>query len=387
MAESGSLMIRNLPLYGKICLAELALIAWGLQWFYERKPLPFFDIKFAVSARQTFYLVLPIALLPRVWRSYEDWFPIALLVSAGFATLLYRFVGSRPLQIEARMLIIVASAYAVVAILVGIPGEFSIAEALQLLVAGFMLLGGITILHGGFGWFSELDRPYSTATITLFHFTAASAFLICYQLTSSSAVSVTLLGSVYLTYVYFASELRPLRIQLGLHHLFAWGFSAFGLYLTLIAGGGTNQAIGFCLLLLNVTGLSFLCYGRIAVARLLRNQPLGIREKFLILHLLIFGTYVVFDKWIFGAELGPFTTLCMVLQATTILFQANTAPWKNSIQISKGLFGAVLLKIFLVDVASFSVFEKMLVFMGMGCLLLVSAYQYQKRQKAPSVTE
>jgi len=381
MVDAGSLMFRTLPVYAKACLFELGILAWGLQWFYNTGPLPFFKVKFARVARQAFYLALPVLLLPRVWRSYEDWFPIALLGSAGIAILLYRIVGSRPLRIEAQCLTIISSGYSIIAIMAAIPGVYSVPEALQVLAAGFILLGGTTYLHGGLKWFSDLDQPYSTVTLTLFHYAAAAVFLICYQLTGSVMVPLLAVALTYLGYVFMSPGIRALRVQLGQYHLLAWIFCLLGLFSLFAPKQNMATLVGFGMLAVNIVGLLVLVYGRSAIARLLIDKPLAIREKFWFLHLLLFGSYIAFDQWAFDSGPGPFTTLCMVVHATTILFQTARAPWENSVQVARVLYLAVLIKIFLVDMENFSIFEKMLAFMGVGCVLLFSAYQYQKRQK------
>lgn len=382
MIDSGSFLVRNLPLYAKICLAELALLAWGLQWFYERRSLPFYKIQFSVLCRQAFYLILPLALLPRIWRSYEDWFAIAILASAGFSTLLYRVFGSRPLMIEARVLIVLASAYSINAIILGIPHEYAIIDAVEILFAGFVLLAGITYLNGGLGQYFELDKPYATAKVALLHYFAAAMFLVCFQLTKGLALPCLVVALTYVSYVFLVPRLATLRVHLQLHHVLAWVFCSFGLLNLLFAQQSLNQIVGFSLQTVTMAGLIALFYGNSVSARLLRNRPIRVREKFVILHVMVFGTYVAAEDMLFDVQLGAFTTLCMVIHATMILFQVDSAPWKNSVQLSKILYVAVLLKVFLVDMENFSVFEKMLAFIGMGCVLLISAYQYQKRQKA-----
>ena len=68
----------------------------------------------------------------------------------------------------------------------------------------------------------------------------------------------------------------------------------------------------------------------------------------------------------------------MVAHATAILFTTLNVRLKAQLNIALTLYALALIKIFAFDLADFSLVEKVIAFVGVGILLLGSAYQFQK---------
>ncbi|HIG43630.1 MAG TPA: DUF2339 domain-containing protein [Gammaproteobacteria bacterium] len=83
------------------------------------------------------------------------------------------------------------------------------------------------------------------------------------------------------------------------------------------------------------------------------------------------------DIW-FDDELGPYSTVLLVAHATAILFTTVIKRFSTMLKLALVFYLLAVVKILGFDMEDFSVFQKVIAFMGIGVLLLVSAYQFQR---------
>jgi len=328
-------MFRALPVYAKINLLEIAIFAWGLQWFYEKMDRDFHIRKLAVFLRQAFYLALPVFILPRVWRSYIDWFPIALWGSSVASVVLYRFVRSKPLQIESTALLILAAIVSVMAIIANTPSNYSLLDSALILATGLAVTGFITFQTNALRQIDPLEAPYSASALVLFHYLAAGLFLAASKLSGSTAIGLGFLSLMYAFYFRQGANLGPLRRMLQASYLLVYVSMFFQTQLLMYplrtSSTGPADAIG-CLLA--VSGLVYIMYGNFPANRLARSWFLPQRVKLWITHLFVVTTYLCGNYVLLGDAFGPVSTFCLVVHATAILFTTLKPLWKQSLEIA-----------------------------------------------------
>lgn len=371
MAEVGSFMFRDLTLVAKIGLVEAAICLWVFQWYFQKFDPDSYFTKVSFYSRQLFYVLVPVFFLPRIIRSYPDLLPLGLWVSLGSALILFHYTRSRALLIES--ILLAWSAVLITLYWVAI-GDFSRLFSGVILASGlvtFLILGYLT---SAWHHYSSVESPYKQSLDLAPHYLAGAIWLSVAMLSRDAGLASGALAVYYIFVVTRWPLPGIIRGSLKFAYAVMWLMAVGAIVFHALDQHGLAPLEDLVVLL----ALATLLYRRFPHRRLLNKLLFAQTIKFWMWHGLITLSYMVaLEAW-FGTAFGPWTTVILVVQATAVLFESQRPAYAFLLRLSLFLYGAALLKILGYDMADFSLVQKIIAFIVIGIVLLVSAYQMQK---------
>lgn len=379
VVESRSFLFRELSLPAKMAVLEGAAGFWLLQWFYETY---FGKSRLRIvgeGLRYVFYLALPVFFIPRVVHSYGEFLPHALWASNLIAFVIYRMTSSFVVKYEQVALIYVASTFSLTYVLIETYAEPMAAVVLSL---GLAFYGLVYYFENAAAGYKQLVSPYRQIIQLSPHYLAGSVFLVA-TLLSNPHWGLAITGAYYAVIVSYWPLLSPVRGSLKFTYALIMSIAAAAIALGLVTGGSLSPVANLVVLL----SFGTLLYRKVPHHRLMRGMILPNTVKMWFLHVLVLCVYAsASDVWL-EAAFGPWVTVLMVAHATAILFSTLNVRLKAQLNIALTLYALALIKIFGFDLADFSVVEKVIAFVGVGILLLGSAYQFQKIRAPDPIIE
>jgi hypothetical protein len=114
--------------------------------------------------------------------------------------------------------------------------------------------------------------------------------------------------------------------------------------------------------------------------RFVLTRRLGVNQKISLLmsHLCLTSIYLSII-YLYEAKLtSPLISILLVIHGTNLLFHTLKTQYLWLMPICIGYFVIATSKVLLWDISGFTVLQKVIAFMFIGCILLGSAFQFQK---------
>ena len=365
----GNFRFTDQPLMAQLARLELFTSLWGWHWFYQR----FFGyghfVAIMVWTRELFFLALPLVFLPSMLRRYPAWFPCVTWVSCVLAWQLQCRVELRFIRAEHFLLVVTASGLTLAAVL-GVSWGTDVYGVPSLLL-GVAYFGWLMYRERGLR--SDFASAYELLFVGAFYYLGACVLALAFNLSANIAFAASL-AALFFFGVLRSPLLRPLRGRLHAAYLPAIVLVALASFTQLF--GGIPLLWGLSAPMLSVAAFAVVQLSNHAHARVARSG--AVRQMcHAVLHLSIVATYVCTAAWLSLDARGAATSVLFVVHATLVLFLTLRRRFMNLLWISISLYAVAAVKVTGYDIADFSLVEKIVVFMLIGSVLLVAAYQYQ----------
>lgn len=374
--NAGNLHFLDQDLWGRIARIAAFLSLWGVAEMYSRHYSQSRFYHLAMRLREFFYLLIPLLYLPDIFRKHHAYFPLAVWGSALLNWVLLKRYSFKSLIVESK---IMAAAAAIVTIGACYLTDAKIItyQAFPALMAGIVFFSLLLYLEKAFVGHQPKSSPFPFLFVAAFHFFCAAMLILVYATSRRLDLAILSAGACCYCCSRGSRYLTPLRGYGGQFE--AVGFSAVAVLLVQYA---FTQDPTYTTALLSTTGVVMAVWWthqRTAHARLYRRVFGGAVIQMWMIHVMIFSLYILLSKQCFGDALGPATSIAIVLHATTILLLTLKADlYGPLLRLSILLFCIAALKIVLIDMAEFSMIQKIIALIIIGIVLLISAYQFQR---------
>ncbi len=379
---------------------EVFVTLWLIAEFYKRYYPTSKLANFAESLRITFYVLIPLLFIPKVIKSYDEFLPLALWLSAIIALLLFTRLKYKALKIEFYSLTILAWVVTVVAMTADYLNQWQVKSNLA-------LFSGLTFFAiSSFIWkafIKEYQRPDNykyekpdSNTDLLYdkikdyihlhhwsvYYLATVIFIVTFGISENVALSF-LISSFYFTGLcYFWPKILPAKNSLGLSYSLVATLCFFTLIVINASDFINNQDPLLPLYLIIQTSLLGLLLHKKTASSTIAEHYLGEH----IIQLWVFNVFVIFVYassiyfWI-PEQLKIVLSILLVLHASILLMLTLKSEFSRLLKLSVILFVGAGIKILAFDMANFSLIQKIIAFMIIGALLLGASYLYQKMQQ------
>ncbi len=381
--DANSFRFAEQSLPGKTALLEAFALLAGLQYFYENFAPQSGWLYHAKKLRILFFFLLPILLLPPIFRRVPELFPLALWFSYIASYYIASWKKHPVLKSESLVLYGIATLYSMIYALVNMPSSFINTAALALYlgpIIGFFILSrekGRSRTGVKLSWCSTIF------TVWYIHIGVVIAAIIF--ITISRIDIALLLLAFYFIYLSLKPEPYPALRDI-LRPLFYFGFFILAAIIVAHTIFIENYMNTWLIIGINIIALIILFKSShneedmhlLILGRNKTTQHNNWIKDIWITHILTFLTYSSAIQLITGDEMGPVLTIALVIHATFILFKSLNETYKSVLHLATILFGITVIKIFMHDLAGFSVIQKITAFMVIGVILLGAAYKFQQ---------
>ncbi|MGL1958753.1 MAG: DUF2339 domain-containing protein [Colwellia sp.] len=371
-AYSGVLMVDSyrfmvLPLFSKISIISAFIQLWLWSAFY-RKYQPDSAIKNAAeSARILFYMLLPICWVSSTIRRLDENALMILWLSPLLALFLAKRIKHQLIVKETKLLTVLASLAFIILI-----GQLKLAYSL-IALTGFMILYGAAFYFDKKISRSELCQFICSWGIISLGFSIPS--IIGFQ-------SDSLLIGLVVTSMFWVTYFRMLNLSeyLKRNEVF---ITFINVVLIVAAWWLTySNAMYVCIPVIFLIGA---LYQKNALFRNTRlGTSLGLNGD-LILHTIAAITYVTIFAALVGYRLDLLIAPALAVHGALILFMKDRRIF--TVKYSFGLILLGITKLALIDAANALLWQKVILFMGIGVFILAASFWYQKlvRQAEPEL--
>lgn len=369
MIATESFSFQEQTFLGKMAMVEALAVLFLLHYFYV-KVLPTSRMLFVIQIlRVVFFLLLPVAALPSVYINYREYFVMALWFGVLLNFLLAELIRKKVLVIEIYVLVAVASAWLFTSI------------NYQNLGVSLAVLSFIYIYKRAYAvHVSKTSSLRFLFSYILYYWGFTLSYMYYVNISPDLWPTVCYLTTI----VFFRKYFQPIRNN----YKFAYNLSIAFLILTLLQFYwdhillSTEMSPTMSWRILFLAPVAVLLYHLIIYSKsvyFLRNSN-GF-NRYLNLYLLNCLNIFIYTGYI-GIFLqnwsGLVLTIIYSIHGVILLFNSLNPRFRHLIFFSIGLFTIVVVKLLISDLNNFSVFEKIIATMGVGILLLVSAYIYTR---------
>ncbi|MFT4929574.1 MAG: putative membrane protein, partial [Phenylobacterium sp.] len=377
ITEVGSYRFGQQTLVSQIAWIELFVCGWGIEFIYQKVAHngPFSSL--AKNARLLVYLLIPLMFLPKVWRHFEMFLPAALWLSTTIAWLLHKRV-KHPLLLKEM------TALYFLSIVTTILAMFSNSlYSNTTTIASYAAVGASVIFIGAMIW---LEKPYIRSELVQScyrnRFTNSLYYLaFCLfagvSLMMGNTKGGLLAASVYLLFlVYRTPTFAVMRSQLIVSYYLAFALLSLLIYLGFSTG---NKAIEVTIqTFIAVLLLAFMTHQNHRTNRVIFRRQANQQTRLWSFHLLTIAGYLAIIQNLFGSPFAVASTLLLVIHAMLILFLTLDKRYQQLTKLSALLFGLTAVKVIFYDMNDYSMVHKVIALMGIGVILLLGAYRFQK---------
>jgi len=362
-----SMRFSMLPLYAKASLITAFVQLWLWSAFYRKFNPQSTLIDIAERARILFYLMLPICWLPASYRRLDEDILMLLWLSPAIAMLLAQFTKAKPLLLESRALFIGVT-FTTLWLLIDNNLGISVIG-----LAGYLLV--VALAH-----FLNNKTPSKTQ----------------FQFVNHWAINTTGIMLAMIVAFYFDSLLLPLfvvtlcsmfvigmnrrfmlcRENLSFHLFYIAAVSVFSWLILLIGvSEGTVDSMLFALVPVSILLSVFVLKkrGMLPLEKIFRSQKhlleLGMHSYLVITYVLI---CLDLDHYSMSLAIAPL----LAVHGATILFLKTRT--KLTVRYSFALILLGIAKLALIDTANVVLWQKVMLFIGIGVFILFASFWYQK---------
>ena len=366
----GTFHFMQQPLTAQVARVELLASLWVWSWFYRHFYAEGHFARATAWTREGFFLLVPMLLLPMMWRRFPEWFPCVLWLSCVMAWELQRRVELRFMHAEHLLLVGVAS-------VVSLAAEFGAHLGMNVHGVPPLLIGGgyyVWLLYRERGLRPDFAATYEPLFVGAFGYFGAVVFALAFHVSDNVAFGFSLAAIGFFAALMRRPVLRPLRPRLRIVYV-------PGALTALLACLALPQARVTPIWVLLAVWISTAVFAGVQLvphphARAARSGA-GRPMFHAMLHMSIVVAYVFSADWLGLDAGGVATSVLLVVHATSVLFLTLRRRFADLLWLSLSLYAIAALKVIGYDLAGFSLVEKIVAFMVIGGVLLVAAYQYQ----------
>jgi len=381
----GDFHFKTQTLIGQIARIEAFIALWLIAYFYRKLFTKSTLFKIAQHLDTTFFIILPICFLPSVYRQSPEVMPLVLWGSALLSVFIYYKLQRPVLWLMAKLVILTAASASIFACYL-IRFENWQGYGLSALLLGCVLLLSLLLVSKSFSHqVTSSVNIFKNKVVSVFSavciFWGISLLIFVFGITNSAYYG--LFSTIIYCYAlillpYFNTRMKP---YYGTIHRYIW-LSGLCLTLGLWLYSDINQlsnlssiAVIYIPLLFSLFFMSYTQKPRFVLTR-----RLGLKQKSSILmcHFCLTSIYL---SLIYLYELkltSPLISILLVIHGTNLLFHTLKTKYLWLMPISIGYFVIATSKVLLWDISGFTVLQKVIAFMFIGCILLGSAFQFQK---------
>lgn len=357
------------PWWGKLLRVETLVSLWLIAKFYEKYMLENGIKELAEYPKLAFYGLLPVVLASSIWRHFPEFQGAGFWLSAFFAMVLLKRLSHGLFKFEVVAFVGLAIFSLKAVLLNQLPLPIAAVDVGAGLIFFVALLKSNHAFDRKMAAASELSEFFPVA----YHYFSFSAFLLVYKLTNSFGMALMVVGYLNLLYCYRNPPFTPIRGQLKQYYLMAqlvaWGIASGTVSASMDSAGSLLLQYSF------VTAL-LLCFHLLTPAGKLLHR--GVSQLWLMHILLIVACSTLLHKMT-GDNVNPYLSIVLIIQASVVLLLTLTHPnYRDAAKLSIAIFAVATAKIFLLDMKEASMFEKMVAMIGIGAVLLLSGFIYQK---------
>lgn len=373
--EVQSLSFRELPLYSKVALVLVFLECWLFAEFYRRSGRLGALARLAEQLRLGFYLILPLAFLPSVFKHYSEFSGLAVWGSGMIAFVLGRLIRHPFIRTESLIFFAVAALYNL--------GFYVDYYHSQPLLSALSTLLGLSL----FSYFFHHSHKSHTALLDKKIASLGLYFIFgCIAIYIEKWTNFYIAGFVTCSFIFTSvlcsNYLKTLgRNQTTLGYLCY--FSTLVSWLSIAVAGSQHLISSSLWVLLSlVIVLTFLIRAE-ALSRLKLKLFNDSQSGYTIQHIL----FAISASFLLGAwQLALLISPWLILQGSYLFFTHKHS--KFVAKLALGFIFVGLLKLGFVDAANALLWQKVALMIGIGLFMLAAAFIYQKRlsQSTPSGT-
>jgi hypothetical protein len=385
MNQAQSWHFSNLALYAQLALIEIIMVLWGLTIFYKKVFPNAAEYKhtLAEKAREVSYFILPIALLDAFNHGLPTYILYGLWLMVLLTFVLSKISGSKLVLVEFLLLAVVAMGVSFIEIQYGA------------LLFGNILL--FSILFFEKGWQEEaFEKPdYQLIYLAAPYFAIASVGLIIYKETNGDLISALFVGgSLLLTLVNLGHRLAPIKRTLDIAYRAAWGLTAIALAILCFILKNNGLApnifilapsipVGFVFLAISLGWSHKMIYKADIPYNGDQQSAVWIGES-IFLHLLNVASYSSFLFYMTGDFGSLWVTIALFVHGIALVFNGLLPNYKQLSKVYIAIFVIAIAKLFFMDMRDSETVMKIVVFIVLGIIFLVSAFaliKYQEKKK------
>ena len=385
MNQAQSWHFSDLALYGQLALIEIIMVLWGLTVFYKKVFPNAAEYKhtLAEKARELSYFILPIALLDAFNHGLPTYIVSGLWLMVLLTFVLSKISGSKLVLVEFLLLTVAAM------------GVSFISIQYEALLFGNILL--FSILFFEKGWQEEIFEKsnYQLIHLTAPYFAIASVGLIVYKETNGDLISAFfIVGSLLLTLVNLAHRFAPIKRTLDIAYRAAWALSAIALAILCFILKNNALAPNIFILAPSIPiGLVFLAISLGWSHKMIykadipykgnQQSAVWIGES-VFLHLLNVASYSSFLFYMTGDFGSLWITIALFVHGIALVFNGLLPNYGQLSKVYIAIFVIAIAKLFFMDMRDSETVMKIIVFIVLGVIFLVSAFaliKYQEKKK------
>lgn len=365
--EVNSMRFSMLPVYAKASLIIAFVQLWLWSAFYRKFNPQSSLIDIAERARIFFYLMLPICWLPATYRRLDEDILMLLWLSPAIAMLLAHFTKSKPLLFESRVLFIGLTFISLWLLVDNDIGISSIG------LAGYLLVVALAY------WLNN-NTPNESEFSFVKHWalnTIGIMLAIIVGFYFNSLFASLLLIGVYSMCVFGMNRRFALCSEnISFHLFYLAGVSIFSWFILLIGASGSKlNSILFALVpgFILVSVFVFKKRDMLPAGKIFGAQnhllELGMHSYLVITYVL---SCLALNNYNMSLAIAP---LLAVHGATILFLKMRT---KITVRYSFALILLGIAKLALIDTANVVLWQKVMLFIGIGVFILFASFWYQK---------
>lgn len=374
--DTGTFRFLRQSIYTQIAWVELMVLFWSLQNYYEKFSIasPFLFLSRAI--RLLVYLAIPVFFLPKVFRDYLEILTVALWVSTTLAWLLHKWIKHPLLHREMSILYFIAIAISILTMINGssMSGYLAVGSSLIFITA-------IMLVEKPFSRQALKQTAYCRQLTVNLYYIAICLFAMMALWTQNVQNGLLTSSAYLLAIMYRTPVLALMRTQLRTTFYMV-------LFILLSVLNASYFSIGSELLVSAQVLMVLLMVAFMALKANLVNKAVYRRitplftnmftKKMWLFNLMVLAGYLLIVKQWTGSPFTVTASILLILHAMTVMFMTLNAKYKQLIRLATTLFGLTAAKVIFYDMNDYSVIHKVIALMGIGAILLLGAYQYQK---------
>jgi len=327
------------------------------------------------------YLVVPLLFLPSVRRLVPELLPVALWASVLISWVLHKVLKIKSLLYELHVLFTIACAAVVLSTLAALSGAASLPALAAVVISSAVVL----FMHYAEKSLEGLDESdYRHILWVSVHYLIFCCGSLLYAVTHIQSFVALIIAILYALITYSIALRSVSKPGLLLSYILAFAFFALPPLMT-FTKIWSNDWFG----LFNV--ISVVCLGVMVhfhspFNRLLRIKLAGEAKQFLFFNGVVALSYLGVSNALF-VDWSVATTICLLLHAVVILFLTLKPRMQFLLKLSLGLYAITALKLLLFDLNDFGALVRVAALMGIGVILMVAAFYYQKTAEKVRATE
>lgn len=354
VAEVDTMRFSKQLLWGKMSILEVLFVMWALKSFYEKilhvKPRNR-NLNFI---REVFYWIIPLTIISPVRHNFPELLPAALWGSVLISFIIYEITKRKSLITEFTILTIIAATMGLIS------DYYYYAVPVSLVV-----LTIVFIRKDGFKKELSLKSEFAHIFNHALYYIGAGIFVISSDVFDSTSNGL-IITSLYLSNLVLFR--KRIIIPLNNYLVAFWIsllLSASVLVLKYDEGGTGNQILS----LITLIPFGIILYGKNTIYSD-KRQTIWI-YLIVVLHVLLLLSY--------SLTLGESQlTIVLIIHAIILLFNSMKKHFKSLVWLSVAFFGIAVVKLFIWDIAHFTMLQKVIVFIVIGALLIGASFMYVK---------